>query len=100
MEPKQSVKELQEVISALLLISLRVADVLKDGYQPADLTALLAAFTKDEGFKKAIGDAYDGISKVSGELKDLDAAETVQLSVAVLQFIPRFIDVFKEKVPA
>lgn len=93
---KQGIKELKEVIEALMEISLRMGSVLKDGYQPSDLALIFQLFAKDEILKKKISEAYDGISKVGAELKDMDPKEGIELSIVLLQFIPKFIDIFKK----
>lgn len=97
MVEKQGIKEVKEVTEAILEIALRIAAVLKDGYQPTDLALLFDLFAKDPVVKQKIAAAYDGISKVGGELKDLDAQEGVELAVALLLFIPRILELFKKE---
>jgi hypothetical protein len=94
---KEGIKELKEVTEALIEISIRVASIFKDGYQPTDIAALFSVFTKDEVVKAKIFEAYNGINKVKGELKDIDVSECVELVSILLQFIPRIIDLFKKE---
>lgn len=93
----QGIKELKETTEALMEIMIRIASVLKDGYQPSDLAFIFELFSKDEILKKKLADAYDGISKVGGEVKDLDLKEGIELSIVLLQFIPKIIDLFKKE---
>lgn len=97
--PKQGVKEFKEVTEAVLEISLRLVAILKDGYQPTDLALFIDLFANDPVVKAKIGAAYEGISKVGGELKDLDAQEGVELGVALLMFVPKIIELFKKDKP-
>ena len=93
---KQGVKELQEAIEAILEISIKIGSVLKDGYQPADLALVFDLFAKDEEMKKKIAAAYDGISKIGGEVKDIDIHEGIELTIAIVKFLPKFLDIFKK----
>lgn len=93
---KQGIKELKESVEAIMEISLRFASVLKDGYQASDLSVLFELFSKDEILKKKIHEAYEGITKVGGEIKDLDTKESIELAVVLLQFIPQILDLFKK----
>lgn len=93
---KEGIKELKEVTEAILEISLRIIAILKDGYQHSDIPTIFEMLVKDEHIKNKISAAYEGISKVSGELKDLSIAEGVELSTTILQFIPQIIDLFKK----
>lgn len=94
---KQGIKEVKEVTAAIMEISVGIASVLKDGYQASDIAALFKAFAEDEGFKKKLGEAADGISKVPAELKDLDWNERIELSTVMLQFVPKIIDALRKK---
>lgn len=90
------VKELKEAIEAILEISLKIGSVLKDGYQPSDLGAIFELFSKDSEMKNKIALAYDGISKIGGEVKDLEIAEGVEIAIALIQYVPKFIEMFKK----
>lgn len=97
METKQGIKEVKEVTAAIMEISVGIAAVLKDGYQASDIAALFKAFAEDEGMKKKLGDAAEGISKVPAELKDLDWNERIELGTIMLQFVPRMIEALRKK---
>lgn len=90
------IKELKDTIEALLEVSLKITSVLKDGYQASDLAVIFELFTKDEEMKKKIALAYDGISKVGGEVKDLDISEGIELTIAFIQYVPKFITALKK----
>ena len=85
------IKELKDTIEALLEVSLKITSVLKDGYQATDLALIFELFTKDEEMKKKIALAYDGISKVGGEVRDIDISEGIELTVSMIQYVPKFI---------
>src|SRR3990167_5439697 len=98
MEPKkEGIKEVKEVTAAIMEISVGIAAVLKDGYQAADIAALFKAFANDEGFKKKLGEAAEGISKVPAELKDLDWEERIEISTVLLSFVPKIIEALRKK---
>lgn len=94
---KESVKDLKEVIEAILEISVHITAALKDGYQATDLSKLFSVFAKDPIMKAKFSAAYEGISKIGTELKDIDLTEGVEISMLILQFVPKFVDALKTK---
>ena len=64
--------------------------------EPADLALVFDLFAKDEEMKKKIAAAYDGISKIGGEVKDIDIHEGIELTIAIVKFLPKFLDIFKK----
>lgn len=90
------VKELQEVIQATLELALKLSVIFKDGFQIEDIEKVLDIFTKDEEMRKMLVDAYTGVAKVGDEIKDLDAAEGIALAMGLVQYVPRFIAIFKK----
>lgn len=95
-KPAASVTELKEVIEAVLEVSIKITSVLKDGYQPADLAVIFELFSKDSEMKNKIAKAYDGISKIGGEVHDLDASEGIELAIAIMLYVPKFIEALKK----
>lgn len=90
------IKELKDVLEAILEMSVKIAAVLKDGYQPSDLGLIFDLFTKDDEMKNKIAAAYDGISKVGGEIGDLDIYEGIELSISLMKYVPKFVDALKK----
>lgn len=93
---KVGVQDLKEAIEAVLEMSVKITSVLKDGYQASDLAVIFELFSKDEEMKNKIAKAYDGISKIGGEVSDIDASEGIELSIALLLYIPKFLDALKK----
>ena len=93
---KQGIKETKEVIEAVLEISLKLTAILKDGYQSSDIMQILQIFTEDKLIRQKLSDAYQGLSKIKDESKDIDFAEGFELFQAMAMYVPKFVEVIKK----
>lgn len=84
MEPViSSTKETKEALKALISIVSFLAERLKDGIGFDDAVALYSKIASDDVFMKKIKEGYDGIDKVSEELKHLDIQAITDLGLEV-----------------
>jgi hypothetical protein len=84
MSEKKGIKELSEAVSAATVLAMKLVKLSKDGIDLADLAALMA----DGELHDMIGLAVQGASSIPEEVKDLDAAEAIQLAAVV---VPKII---------
>jgi len=92
------IKETQEFLKGLNVVSLFLVQRLRDGVGTDDLAALIAKATADPEFQKVVKDAYEGAGDITKELKDLDASEVVQLVTLQAGFVPQFLEALKKPV--
>jgi hypothetical protein len=90
----EGIKETTDVLVALNKLSVALIKAGKDGFQFSDAASLMA----NEELKAALLAAYDEISKVPAELKDLDVSEGIQLAMVQVQMLPGLIEAFKKDV--
>lgn len=95
-DSKEGVKETCELIKGANEISIFLCEKLKDGAQFSDATDFYSKVTKDEEFKKAVTEAYDGYQKIPTEMKDIDAGEGLELAQVQLQYVPRYVEALKK----
>lgn len=72
------IKESKELLIALVKLGKLAAKQLGDGIDLSDAVAIAKALA-DEEFRSCIVDGFSGLQAVPEELKDIDAAEAVQL---------------------
>lgn len=90
-------KELREAVKGLLKVAGFLGKRFKDGVQFGDFAAFYAALTTDEEFKKTLNEAWDGYSKISGEVKDLDAGEGLEVVGDIVEEVPVLLEAFKKE---
>ncbi len=92
------IKETKEVLVALNEVTLVIAEALKDGFDATeDLVAILNKLVLDEAFKTKIEDAFENISAIGDELKDIDLNEGIELALVQIGYLPRLLDAFSKK---
>lgn len=96
-DSKEGIKETKEALVGINEVSLFLAEKLKDGVQFTDATDFYAKLTKDEAFKKVVGDAYENYEKIPAEVKDIDAGEGLELAVVQVEYVPKFIAALKKE---
>ena len=89
---KIGIEELLEVFDGCYALTEIFILRLKDGYQHEDLVALMTSLATDQRLR----DAMDGISKIKGEIKDLDFSEIYQLSQRSIKFGFDIFGLFKK----
>jgi hypothetical protein len=87
MSEEVGTKELKELLSFVLTLGESVESALKDGkFEMAELALLMPALMK-------VGDAFEGLDKLGGELKDLSDAESLEL----VEFVKEDLDLEDDK---
>lgn len=86
------VKEMKEVLVAVMAIAKAMASASKDGLDLSDFASLIS----NEEVKAAIALAATGVTNVPEEIKDLDLTEGLELVMAVIVEIPALIESFKK----
>ena len=76
------IKELKEALVGVNELAIFIAMRLKDGIGLDDAMAIWSKLSSDEEFKQKMVAAYDGISQVPAEIKDLDLAEGMAFHLA------------------
>ncbi len=86
-------KELEELVVGVMELALLLADKFKDGVQPADALDIFAVLKSDPKFS----DAVMGLSNIPAEVRDYSVKDGIDLGVKVLEYVPKFIDLFTAK---
>ncbi len=84
MAEKRGVKELSELVKAMLLVVELGVEQFADGFQAEDLPVLFSKLALDPRVQKG----FKGLSALKGEVGDLDLQESIQLSMVILQKVP------------
>lgn len=95
----ESIKELSEAIVGVNEVGIELIKQFKDGVQFSDFEAFYMAFTQNLDFKNKVLAAYEGLSKVPAEIKDLDLTEGIQLLMLQSSYVPRIVEALKKPVP-
>ena len=95
-EVKLDVKESREALVAINQLSVLLIKQFKDGIQMADFMELYAKILADPEVKAKMMAAYEGVSKIPAEMKDIDLKEIIELSSLQLSFLPEIIDAIKK----
>ena len=77
------IEETKEALVALIELGLEIAALAKDGLDFTDAVALGSKIVSDEAFRDKLVKGVKGSDKVLAELKDIQAAEAVELLGAV-----------------
>ena len=94
---KLGIKETKEAIAGVNMLAIFLIKRLKDGAGIDDAFALFSKLTTDKEFKSVLGEAYDGISKVPAEMKDIDLMEGLEIAKIMLDTVPKYIEAFKKE---
>ena len=92
---KIGIKETSDVLVAVNLLAVELIKLVKDGIQASDAAVLVAIISSNEPVKNALFAAFNNISAVPAEVKDLDVSEVVQLIVAQAQQVPSILEALK-----
>lgn len=91
------VKETKELFIGVNELSLFLVEVLKDGFQlKEDISAIIAKLTSDSEFRKKLQSAYEGVSAVKEEIKDLSVSEGVELVNLQASYVPKIVEALKK----
>lgn len=89
------VKETNEVLIAVNDLTLELINVFHDGAQLTDITAILSYISSNEDVKKALLAAYENISAVPTELKEISLEDGLDLAATQISFVPKIVAAFK-----
>ena len=89
-------KEIKDVLNVTELLVVFLIERLKDGVDMEDATALFGKLTQDLEFKRTLNQAYDGISGIGAEVKDLNWMESMDITMHILRAVPKFIAAAKK----
>jgi hypothetical protein len=90
------IKETEEALLAVNILSIYLIKQFKDGVQISDFMDLYSKIMSDDDFKSKMMDAYQGVQNIPAELKDLDLQEIIKLTSLQLSFLPEIIDAIKK----
>lgn len=91
------VKEIKDVLKAVLALSAFIIERAKDGLGVDDALALVAKLQSDAAFASEMKLAFDEIGKVPQELSSLTLAESLDIIVAVVPDVMNLVSKFQSK---
>lgn len=89
------IKETGEALVGVNEVALVLVKQLKDGLQVSDFEVVFQKVVNDVEFKAKLQAAYEGISLVPSEVKDLDLYEAGQLAMVQISYVPKLIEALK-----
>lgn len=93
---KKGIKETKEVLVASNALAILIIKKLNDGIQVQDGIEIAQALFSDGEIKAAVQAAADKIGEVSGELKDLDMNEGIELAMYQAMQVPKIVEALKK----
>lgn len=90
------IKETQEALVGINEVAILLASRLKDGVGVDDFAAVWEKLNNDAEFKAKLEAAYQGVSQVPSEIKDLDVGEIVSLVMAQAGYVPKLVEALKK----
>ena len=95
-EIKLDIQESQEALIAVNSLAILLIKQFRDGIQLTDFVELYAKILSNAEVKEKMQAAYEGVSKIPSEMKDIDFREIIQLSSLQLSFLPEMIEAIKK----
>lgn len=92
----EGVKETKEALVGMLKVAQMLTVVFKDGVQAQDFAVIMTKVMADEALKQAMVEAYNGVDKVGGEMKDLSLAEAFDLLQAAMPEVLKLVEALKK----
>jgi hypothetical protein len=90
------VKETKDALVGVLAVAAVVAERVKDGVGADDVVVLVQKLMADEELKAKLAEAQKDAALIPAELKDLQAAEVVELIAAALPSVMAVIAALKK----
>lgn len=90
------VVEIKHVLKVTESIVVFLIRRLKDGVGMDDLNAVFSELASDPDFKKLFQETYANIGSLPAELKDLSWIESFDLTMTLMQSVPKFISAAKK----
>jgi hypothetical protein len=91
-DEKMGIEESKEALAALNVLAVDLIQLMK---KHAGVAEVISALLADEALKESLMKAYEGVSKVPSELKDLDMAEMMDLALVELSALPKILSALK-----
>lgn len=91
-----AIKELTEALAGVLELSIVLASAFKDGVQAQDALAIWQEIQSKPPVKAQLIAAFQGLSAIPAEAKDLNLEEGIALTMTVLTYVPRLIEALKK----
>jgi len=91
MAEKVGIKECKEALIGINELAVVLASVFKDGAQIGDAAVLWAKLQADPEVSAKLVAAYQGVSLIPAEVKDLDLGEGVELVSLQAAYVPKLI---------
>ena len=93
----EGIKEMKELIEAVMEVGLVIVEEFSDGVQLSDAWSIISRLKDSGRYREAIGKAYDGAGKIPDELKDVDGEEAIDLAMTMLPYLPKILKAAKKK---
>lgn len=93
MAEERDIKEVTEMLTGVMELSLLLCEQFKDGMQTEDLFAIMLSLQSDKRYKAA----FEGLKELPAEFKDLDVSEVMQLLSLVMVYVTKIVDSMKKK---
>lgn len=93
---KIAVKELREALQGILELSIVLASAFKDGVQAQDALMIWQEIQSKPTVKIQLIAAFQGVSAIPVEAKDLSLEEGIDLTMTILTYVPRLIEALKK----
>lgn len=78
------VQEIKEACVAVVALVKEIQALSKDGLTPADAGSLILKFTTDDAFRTKFVLAFEGLSKIPAEFKEIDTVGGLDIITAVI----------------
>ena len=91
------VQETKQVVDLAVLIAIEISKLAKDGLQFSDLIKLFEEVTGDDAKKAVFEAAIKDIKNVPEEVKAIDLAGGLELSLHLAQKVPEILEAFKKE---
>lgn len=88
------IKESKEALVGVNELSMVLIELLKDGAQFSDASALIMKLQDPEIMGK-LNAALSGLKQVPGEIKDLDLQEGIELAMLQASYVPKILEKLK-----
>lgn len=85
------INETKEVLIGANEVAILMIKLLKDGVQLGDFEQIYMNMMQNSEFRAKVLTAYEGVSQVPAEIKDLDLSEGVELVLVQASYVPKLV---------
>lgn len=89
-------KETKELAVGFVALAALLAEAFKDGAQVADVAMIFAKIQADPILSSKLVEAYNGVDLVKEELKDVSAAQVLEVVAAILPEVQKLLLAIKK----